>query len=357
MEKKPIEVVFSFDTTGSMYPCLAQVRRTLKDSVLRLFKQIPDIKIGFIAHGDYCDKGSTYVTKHFQLSDNATALASFVENVGATGGGDSPECYELVLHEARTDFDWNKDTSKVLVLIGDDIPHGPSYPGNVKRIDWRNELGLLTEAGVNVYGVQALNRNHATRFYEEIAEKTGGFHLNLDQFSDVTDMILAICFKQTGDEQLQNYEQEVIDNRRMNRSLEKTFNTLLGRKAPRSRFKKTDLEVVRPGRFQVMRLDRDTPIKDFVQENGIKFQIGRGFYEFTKKVTIQSHKEIVLMDRDSGDLFAGKKARDILGLPHDADIRVEPKLLDKWIPFVQSTSSNRKLLAGTRFLYEVSDWS
>lgn len=31
-----IEVVFSFDTTGSMYPCLTQVRRKIKSTVTRL---------------------------------------------------------------------------------------------------------------------------------------------------------------------------------------------------------------------------------------------------------------------------------------------------------------------------------
>ena len=31
-----IEVVFGFHTTGSMYPCLIQVRRKVKSSVTRL---------------------------------------------------------------------------------------------------------------------------------------------------------------------------------------------------------------------------------------------------------------------------------------------------------------------------------
>jgi hypothetical protein len=48
-----------------------------------------------------------------------------------------------------------------------------------KRIE-----GLL-EMDVKVYGVQALNRGHATKFYKEVANITGGFHLDLSQFSDV----------------------------------------------------------------------------------------------------------------------------------------------------------------------------
>ena len=48
-----IEVLFSFDTTGSMYPCLTQVRKNVKSTVKRIFKEIPDIRIGIVAHGDH----------------------------------------------------------------------------------------------------------------------------------------------------------------------------------------------------------------------------------------------------------------------------------------------------------------
>ena len=69
MPSNNIEVVFSFDTTGSMYPCLTQVRRRIKNTVTRLMNEIALIRIGIIAHGDYCDERSSYVTKKFDLSD------------------------------------------------------------------------------------------------------------------------------------------------------------------------------------------------------------------------------------------------------------------------------------------------
>ncbi|PLZ73273.1 hypothetical protein CBP14_15925, partial [Fischerella thermalis WC245] len=96
-----IEVVFSFDTTGSMYPCLTQVRRKIKETVTRLMGEIPQMKIGIIAHGDYCDQGSTYVIKKFDISSDIDAICEFVQNVEPTGGGDAPECYELVLELIR----------------------------------------------------------------------------------------------------------------------------------------------------------------------------------------------------------------------------------------------------------------
>jgi hypothetical protein len=353
MSDYSIEVLFSFDTTGSMYPCLTQVRRKVKETVTRLLSEIPGMRIGIIAHGDYCDKGSSYVTKHFKLTDDAAAICKFVQEVGPTGGGDLPECYELVLREAQS-FNWIKSTRKLLVMIGDDVPHGPK--DNPGHLNWRDEVDKLAGLGIPVHGVQCLNRKHATKFYEELAHKSGGFHISLDQFSYVTDMIMAVCFKQSSDAQLQSFEQEVIKEGRMSRGLNKMFDSISKRK-PSATFEPADLRAVPPGRFQVLDIDRDCAIKDFVLENGLTFKKGRGFYEFTKTETIQEYKEIVLMDRKTGDLFAGAAAREMLGLPESGSARIKPTSLEKYVDFVQSTSVNRKLIGKTKFLYEVDDWS
>ncbi|MEH2452850.1 vWA domain-containing protein [Nostoc sp.] len=352
MTSNNIEIVFSFDTTGSMYPCLTQVRRKIKNTVTRLIDEIPLIRIGIIAHGDYCDEGSTYVTKTFNISGDVDAICDFVQNVAPTGGGDAPECYELVLHESQS-LSWSKSATKSLVLIGDDIPHPPAH--NPKKLNWRKELDKLAEAEITVYGVQALNRSHATPFYQELAEKSGGFHINLDQFSYISDLFLAVCYQQSSNEQLQAYEQEVIDQGRMSRGLNKIFNTMMNREAT-SYYESADLRAVTPGRFQILEIEQDISIKAFVLENGLSFKVGRGFYEFTKTETIQAQKEIILMDRGTGDLFEGGAAREMLGLPMDATIRIKPSNLEKYVVFVQSTSANRKLIGKTRFLYEVEDW-
>jgi len=382
--KEPIDVVFSFDTTGSMYPCLAQVRRHVEDTTKRLFSQIPELRIGIITHGDYCD-GPKMLTD-LNITNDEEKICKFIREVPSTWGGDAPECYELVLHHARS-LAWRSGKSKVLVLIGDDVPHGPTYPQNTKKLDWRNEIGLLLESGVNVYGVQALGRRHATSFYKEIAEKTGGFHLELHQFSAVTDLIMAVCYKQEGAEALAKYEQEVEDKGRMTDTTGAMFDVLVGRpvraihamggfggyragssySTPRTTTSVTasgevdesKLVPVHPSRFQVLEVPVACSIKDFVEENGLKFKTGRGFYEFTKTVTVQPYKEVVLVNAASGAMMGGKEARGMLGLSTDGsggNVRLHPGKLPGWTAFIQSTSWNRKLLGGTKFLYEVEDW-
>ena len=377
---EPIDVVFSFDTTGSMYPCIAQVRRKIEEVTRQLFAAIPGLHMGFISHGDYCD-GANVMTKQ-ELTDNSALLCDFTRRAPDTYGGDAPECYELVLHEARS-FNWRAGKNKVLVLIGDDVPHGPGYSDNKLKLDWRNELDLLLEAGIHVYAVQCLARRHATHFWKEVAEKTGGFHLELHQFAAIVDLIMAICYKQDSPEALQSFEKKVEEAGRMTDVKGACFDIMAGRK-PRpvrssgsgwrgsSSAKRvsssitasgdaidTDkLEPVHPSRFQVLDVDEKASIKEFVNDNSLTFKTGRGFYEFTKTVTVQPYKEVVLMDQETGAMFSGDDARTMIGLPAmntGSNVKLRPSTLPGFVAFIQSTSHNRKLLSGTKFLYEVEE--
>lgn len=350
-----VDVVFSFDTTGSMYPCLAQVRRRLRETLSRLFKEIPGLRVGLIAHGDYCDEGSTYLSRTFELNRDVEALCRFVADVGPTGGGDLPEAYEHVLREARG-LQWRAGAARVLVVIGDDVAHGPAYPQNRLRLDWRAEADALAGQGVTVYAVQALNRKHATAFWRELAERGGGYHLPLHQLDHVTEMILAVCAKQQGPDALQQLERDVATQGRLTRGVGRIFDTLFEREHSALRAAPAKAEV--EGRFQVLDVDRDVAIRDFVQAMGLVFQKGRGFYQWTKASTIQHYKEIVVFDRVTGDIFTNGAARELLGLPEGGgNIRVSPRYdRDRYEVFVQSTSVNRKLEAGTRFMYEVDGW-
>ena len=43
------------------------------------------------------------------------------------------------------------------------------------------------------------------------------------------------------------------------------------------------------------------------------FKAGRGFYEFTKPEVISQKKEVVLLDKATGDMFTGPEALDLIG--------------------------------------------
>ena len=64
-------------------------------------------------------------------------------------------------------------------------------------------------------------------------------------------------------------------------------------------------------------------------------------------------KEVVLVDKTSGDMFTGAEACEMVGAGGAG--RIKPTALNEWRVFVQSTSYNRVLMPGTGFLYEVDE--
>lgn len=348
----------SFDTTGSMYPALTQVRRSLRDTVNRLFDDLPNVNFAVIAHGDYCDERSTYLTKALDFTNNRDQIIRFVEGVGHTGGGDAPEAYEMVLREARS-LSWREGSLRAVVMFGDANPHPPTDPQNKLRVDWRQECDKLREMGINIYSVQCLNRSDSTPFYREMASRTGGFHCRLDQFANVPEMILAACYRQAGAVHCERLRDQLKRDNKMSRGLHGVFATLLGAGAGGdevSTFGARDLRAVPMGRFQMLEVGPERiSIRDFVNAEGLLFAKGRGFYEFAKQERVQSYKEVVLLHKRSGDLFQGRDARHMLGLPDgtDVDIRPSATITADYDIFIQSTSVNRVLLPHSKFLYEV----
>ena len=83
-----------------------------------------------------------------------------------------------------------------------------------------------------------------------------------------------------------------------------------------------------------------------------KYQSGHGFYELNKPELVQEYKEIAIVDKASGKIYAGDAARSHLGLPIGARFKVKPGDHGGFAIFVQSTSVNRKLMPGTTLLYK-----
>lgn len=67
---------------------------------------------------------------------------------------------------------------------------------------------------------------------------------------------------------------------------------------------------------------------------------------------VQEHKEVILRNKRTGDMFTGAEARNFVGLPFGERGKIRPKLFDDYEVYIQSTSYNRKLIPNTKFLYE-----
>lgn len=194
-------VVFSFDTTGSMSPCIKQVRQKLRDLVEMMTADIPNLKVGLIAHGDYCDGDNCIAI--LDLTNDLEKIMNFIANTPNTGGGDAPECYEYALQTANG-MSWPKEGGS-LVLIGDDEPHEK----NPNNIDWRKEVAALLEKNVKVFPMQCLHNTHRTgpnKFWEEVSGLSGTPLLMLESFADSANVLEAVAYSAAGEEAFKNYK-------------------------------------------------------------------------------------------------------------------------------------------------------
>lgn len=361
------DILISFDTTGSMYPALAETRRKSIELVNTLFNEVSDLRIGVITHGDYVDQNNMITA--IPLMDDKDAIVRFINSAPRTNGGDSPEAYEFVLNMART-YNWRDSADKVLILIGDATPHPVGYRTGVydhntltegiNTLNWQHEAKELVSNGIAIYPVQALNRYESTSFYKELARISGTPKLDLHQFSDLPQLLTAVVYKQQSDDRLQEYATQLQTDGLFSRSMKNIVDMLLGvetayvadERGTRYSGDTHDLKEVDPSRFQVLHVDHDVDIKGFVVSTGAEFKIGRGFYQLSKSETVQERKEVVLVDRKTGDMWSGHAARDMIGLPYGMRGTVRPKYGFDYDVFIQSTSANRKLMRGTKFLYE-----
>lgn len=102
--------------------------------------------------------------------------------------------------------------------------------------------------------------------------------------------------------------------------------------------------------YDLIPVHEDAPIREYIQSRGLRYNIGKGFYQLTKTETIQSGKDIAIREKKTGQVFWGNSARDLLGLSRDVGVRVKPDINPEYDVFVQSTSVNRKLLRDTDVL-------
>jgi hypothetical protein len=357
------DVVISFDSTGSMNPAISEVRRKVESFITTLFDSVDGLRIGIINHGSYCD-GDRLIDIH-DLTTDKNSLVNFLRNTRNTAGCDmSHASYEYVFMRAKT-LDWQAP-SRALIMIGDCEPHPVGYRIDHTRrstIDWAHEVHQLIDTlNVKIYPIQALNRRQHTHFYNALAKMSSTPKLDLMQFSDVAEYLTAVIYAQNSNEHVEKYAEQLQTEGLFNRNIATMFNTLLGTSqyipagnnfsTTRYTGDKSDLREVDPARFQVLHVDSDTPISDFVRATGATFKIGRGFYQLSKSETVQERKEVVLVDKKTGDMWSGTAARDLIGLPYGQRGTVRPTYGFDYDVFIQSTSANRKLMGNTKFLYE-----
>lgn len=94
-------------------------------------------------------------------------------------------------------------------------------------------------------------------------------------------------------------------------------------------------------------------IRSFVENRiGRKMKKGAAFYQLMKtEPKVQDYKKIIIRDKLSNAIYEGAAARDLLGVPHNGDIKLAPGRHGNYDIFIQSTSVNRSLDKNSQVIY------
>jgi hypothetical protein len=347
-----LDLVISFDDTGSMSSVRRMVRSQIETLVKQLFDLVPDLRIGIIIHNDYCDRD---LIQRLELTNSKKDIIEFIGRSSSNGGGgNGGEAYAFVLNQIRQ-FGW-ESANRIAVVIGDEPPHekGAVKSGITEQYDWREESTQLGISNIPIYSIQALGDKRVSYFYKAMADLSNGIKLDLSQFSHITDYILAILHKQNDTlDDFQNTRAEYTTNI----SLANMFAKLRGIADGAMAAKYETLGDLL-GRFQVVSVPTETRIKNFVENMGLHYERGKGYYQFVSSEKIQPSKEIFFINKSTGEpVMDTNWCREQMGLKSDKTVTVSPRNVAcsrDYDIFVQSTSYTRKLDAGTKFMYELN---
>ncbi len=180
-----VEVCFVLDTTGSMGGLIAGAKKKIWDIANHILSGKPRPKVRFALVG-YRDKGDTYVTKVFEMTDNIDKIYTELMKFQAGGGGDGPENVNQGLFDAINTVQWSdaKSTLKIIYLVGDYPPHNeykdvPTYDKLAKA--------AITK-GIYINTVLCGNNAATRKVWIDIASRAEGSFIALAQDGGVQDI-------------------------------------------------------------------------------------------------------------------------------------------------------------------------
>jgi hypothetical protein len=137
-------------------------------------KPAPELKIGLVA---FRDRGDEYVTKVFDLTEDLDAIHGHLKGFKAAGGGDFPESVNEALHVAVNNIKWSKDkdTLKILFLVGDAPPH-MDYADDVK---YPVTCKLAAEREIIINTIQCGGHPQTAKFWKDICAKAEGQYVQI----------------------------------------------------------------------------------------------------------------------------------------------------------------------------------
>ena len=142
LKKDGLDIVITFDSTGSMQGEIDQVKKRIGRLGAVLIELIPNTRLSVCT---YRDVGDEYVVKGLPLTDNLAEVVLYLEQISAAGGGDKPEAVDQGLDWSINKNKFRRQARKVILLFGD-APPRPSRNVKCQKLasDFRKSGGIVS---------------------------------------------------------------------------------------------------------------------------------------------------------------------------------------------------------------------
>lgn len=177
---RSVDIVFVFDTTGSMGDEIEGVKNTSIAFANKLRDSNRDFRLGLVAFGDEIRSVNN---RDGSLTADAEEFKRWVGRLRPDGGDDDEEMsLDALLEGSKMRF--RADTQKILLLITDAPPHERGDGTRISRTTAGETATILKDGGFTVY-VVAYNDG---RFHQVVNATSGGFY-DIQREGDFTGII------------------------------------------------------------------------------------------------------------------------------------------------------------------------
>lgn len=184
LRRDGLDVILTFDSTGSMQGEIDQVKGQIRRIGTTLLKLVPKARISICT---YRDRGDEYVVRGLPLTNDLQQIESYLEGVRAGGGGDAPEAVHEGIRWSIEQNSFRPRARKVILVFGDAPPHQEDLPTCLRLAsDFRG----MQQGVVSTVTCRAARQ---LREFVEIAEVGGGeAFLTADERQIMTQLIVLV---------------------------------------------------------------------------------------------------------------------------------------------------------------------
>lgn len=221
---RDFDVLFLFDTTGSMGGVIGSAQVGASDILDTVSAQVPGVRFGVANYkdypGDYMYPGYWSMYGDFgdypwmlnqPVTDDFGAVQTAIDSLYASGGADWPESLTRALWESEQ-IAWRPNADRLVVLFADATPHDLDFGGyntggdpgpdaiaeTADDLDFETVVAGLAASGVQIAVVDSGGGSSA-EYYQYMADETGGAYtlLSGDFVTQVSDLILQFASSAT----------------------------------------------------------------------------------------------------------------------------------------------------------------